>query len=421
MSRSTACTILVGLCLLAGACLLTADTGGETTGGHWPNFRGVNRDGKSQDTGLLKEWPEGGPPLAWSFDDLGWGYSSVTVVDGKVFASGVKDGTLTLYAFGESDGTKLWEQEVGPGHVSKKYQGARSTPTYSDGRLYVLSGNGLLACHQASDGKQLWTKQVTEYGGKTPHWKFAESPLIVDDKVIITPGGQSLMVALNKKTGEEIWQAERYSGPHYCSPILVEQDGVKMIVQGTANGLVAVDPSDGTRIWADASIPKNTANCPSPVYADGHVFWAVGYGKGGVCLKLQSAEGEDGKKTVTAKPVYQTKDMVCHHGGYVVHDGYVYGNHNNGWTCLKLDSGETMWHAKGVGKGSVCFADGMLYLFGERGGLVGLAPATPEGLELVGSFRVKGKAESWAHPVVTGGRLYLRYADNLYCYDVRKK
>ncbi|MHC4496534.1 MAG: hypothetical protein ACYSYM_12015, partial [Planctomycetota bacterium] len=161
---------------------------------------------------------------------------------------------------------------------------------------------------------------------------------------------------------------------------------------------------------------KNVANCPDPVYSDGHVFWANGYGKGGICLKLSSA----GSK-VSAEEAWTTKDMVCHHGGYIVHEGHIYGNHSGGWSCLNLKTGEVKWTEKAVGKGSLCFADGMLYLFGERGGKAALATCSPEGLVVKGNVTVEGSGPSWAHPVVIGGRLYLRYADNLYCFDVKAK
>jgi outer membrane protein assembly factor BamB len=188
-----------------------------------------------------------------------------------------------------------------------------------------------------------------------------------------------------------------------------------MIVTGTRAGIVAVDAADGKFLWLNDWSANNTANCPTPAYADGHVFWSNGYGKGGVCLKL--AKDADGK--ITAQEAWTTKDMVCHHGGYVILDGHIYGNHSGGWSCLKLDNGEVVWEGRGVGKGSLCYADGLLFLFGERGGQAGLAPCTTEGLSLTGEFSVAGDGPSWAHPVVAGGRLYLRYDTNLYVFDIR--
>jgi len=144
------------------------------------------------------------------------------------------------------------------------------------------------------------------------------------------------------------------------------------------------------------------------------VFWSVGYGKGSVCVKL-SVSGT----RVSAAKAWENRDMVNHHGGFVILDGYIYGNHSGGWTCLDLKTGRKQWYERGVGKGSMCYADGMLYTFGERGGKAGLAAASPKSFALAGTVSVSGRGPSWAHPVVTGGRLYLRYDDNLYCFDVK--
>jgi outer membrane protein assembly factor BamB len=177
---------------------------------------------------------------------------------------------------------------------------------------------------------------------------------------------------------------------------------------------VGVRAKDGKVLWSNPFSAGNTANCPTPIFSDGYVFWANGYGKGGICLKL-TVNGDE----ATAQEAWRTGDMVCHHGGYIVHEGYIYGNNGGGWSCLDLKTGERKWGERGVGKGSVCFADGMLYLFGERGGAAGLATCSPAGMQMVGNFNVAGSRTSWAHPVVIGGRLYLRYDVNLYCFDVK--
>jgi outer membrane protein assembly factor BamB len=184
-----------------------------------------------------------------------------------------------------------------------------------------------------------------------------------------------------------------------------------MIATGTDQGLVCVDARTGQTVWANAFSAGNTANCPTPVYSDGYVFWANGYGKGGVCVKLGAG--------AQANEAWTTRSMDCHHGGYVIVDGHIYGNHGGGWVCLDLKTGQKKWENKAVGKGSVCWADGMLYLFGENGGQAALATCSPEGMQITGRVRVAGQGPSWAHPVVAGGRLYLRYDTNLYCFDVK--
>jgi outer membrane protein assembly factor BamB len=204
--------------------------------------------------------------------------------------------------------------------------------------------------------------------------------------------------------------------PNYGSIMPFTFEGVPLLVAGTGGGLVCVDARTGEVQWSNSFCKGNVANCPTPAYADGYVFWSNGYGKGAICMKLKKV----GNK-VDADVAWTTKDMVCHHGGYIIDNGYIYGNHNAGWTCLELKTGQKKWSEKGVGKGSVTYADGMLYLFGENGGQAGLAAFTPEGMQMKGQLKVAGEGPSWAHPVVIGGRLYLRYDTNLYCFDVKAK
>jgi outer membrane protein assembly factor BamB len=228
-------------------------------------------------------------------------------------------------------------------------------------------------------------------------------------------GGEKCIVALDKLTGEIRWTSSGfYAGPEYSSCIAFDFEGQPLICTGTRSGLVCVDATNGKLLWSNDFCTNNTANCPTPVYSDGHVFWSNGYGKGSICMKLKT----DGN-TVTADVAWSNKEMVCQHGGYIVHRGHIFGNHNGGWSCLNLKTGEQLWDEEAVGKGSLCYADGMLYLFSETDGVAGLATCSPEGLEMKGQMQVEGSGRSWAHPVVIGGRLYLRYAGNLYCFDVR--
>jgi len=214
-----------------------------------------------------------------------------------------------------------------------------------------------------------------------------------------------------------VWQSTGCSFPaHYGSIIPVEFEGVTMFVVGTGGGIAGFDAKTGKCLWQNTFSANNVANCPTPAYENGYIFWANGYGKGAICLKLKkTADG------VAAEEAYKSRDMVCHHGGYIIENGYVYGNHNAGWTCLELATGKKMWFERGVGKGSLCYADGMLYLFSEQGGNAALATCSPQGMQITGKVKVEGvpRINSWAHPVVIGGRLYLRYDNNLYCFDVK--
>jgi outer membrane protein assembly factor BamB len=383
--------------------------------GEWPCFHGPSRDAKSPDKGLLKEWPKEGPPLLWKFDGIGKGFSSVTVSGGMIYTAGDLGDRFTVFAF-DMDGKPKFKIDHDAAWT-KSQPGARSTPTIDGGNLYIESGSGLVGCYDAKTGAKKWVRQLSEFGGKPGGWGYAESVLILGNLAIVTPGGSKCIVALNKLTGQPVWASSGFSaGAQYggCVPFTFQD--VPMLAAGTAGGLVCVDARSGALAFLNDFSAKNTANCPTPAYADGYVFWANGYGKGGICMQL----GVAGNK-VAAQQAWTTTDMVCHHGGYIIENGYIYGDNGGGVTCLDLKTGKTMWKDRGVGKGSVLWADGMLYLFGEGGGKAGLATCSPEGMQMKGTFSVAGSGPSWAHPVVIGGRLYLRYDTNLYCYDVKAK
>ncbi|MBI3948259.1 MAG: PQQ-like beta-propeller repeat protein [Armatimonadetes bacterium] len=402
--------VLLAVGLLAA--LLPGVLSASLRPGEWPDWRGPARDGKSPDRGLLKAWPEGGPKLLWQATGIGSGYSTVTVAGGMVYTSGLANDELRISAF-SMNGEPAWSVPFGPECTNRP--GARSTPVFDEGRLYIVSGTGRIGCFDAKSGARRWSREMSEFGGKAHAWGYAESPLIYENLVIVTPGGPSCIVALDKKTGEQVWASKGVSMPaHYGSCIAATHAGIPMIIAGTGGGILAVSAKDGSLLWQNDFCAKNTANIPTPVYSDGYVFWANGYRKGGICLKLTAANG-----SVTAEEAWRTTEMDCQIGGYVVLDGGVYGNHRNGWTCLDLKTGEVKWFARGVGKGQMCYADGMLYLFNEMNGTAGLAAFSPDGLEMRGQFQVAGQGTSWAYPVVTGGRLYLRYDDNLYCFDVK--
>jgi len=408
---SAVAAVLAGLKQIEDTYAAAAPAGGAD----WPGWRGPNRDGKSPDTGLLKEWPADGPELLWKVDNIGHGFSSVAVTGGTVYITGDSGGDLVLFAF-DLEGKPKWRKAVDKAWT-KSHPGARSTPVIHRGLLYLVSGNGVVACLDAKTGKGKWLKQMRDFGGRVPGWGYAESVLIFGKLAVITPGGSNCIVALDQATGRTVWRSQGVqAGAQYGSCLAVKYEGVPMIVAGTHGGIVGVDARTGRGLWSNPWSARNTANCPTPAYADGHVFWANGYGKGGVCMKLKRSG-----TTVSAAEAWTTKDMVCHHGGYVIHEGHIYGNNGGSWACLDLKTGRRRWNERGVGKGSVCWADGMLYLYGENRGKVGLATCSPDGLEMKGTFNVEGSGPSWAHPVVIGGRLYIRYDTNLYCFNVKAK
>ena len=400
--------VLAMVCVLVGCALASAQD-------EWPEWRGRKRDGKSPDKGLLKEWRRAPKPL-WKFTALGEGYSSVSAAGDTIYGSGGVEGRLTVSAL-DMQGKVKWRSRLGQAWTGRRAPGARVTPTFADGRIYMMSGSGGISCLDARTGKRVWSKDMRrDFGARTPHWGFAESVLVTDGMAIVSPGGRNGMVAMDKNTGKTRWTSRgNGAAAHYCSAIVFTYKGRKMIVNGNRGGLFCVDARDGRTLWTNSFAANNTANCPTPAFSDGYVFWAVGYNKGGICLKLD-VRGDH----VTAREAWRTDDMNCHHGGYIIEKGYIYGNNGGGWACLDLKSGRTVWNSRGVGKGSVCFADGMLYTYSERRGRMWLVPAKPNGFEVKGKFRVTGTGRwSWAHPTVIKGRLYVRYGTKLYCLDVK--
>jgi outer membrane protein assembly factor BamB len=345
---------------------------------------------------------------------MGAGFSSPAVVGDTVYISGDVGPDLVITAL-DMNGQARWLTRHGKGWTAGGSPGALGSPVVSEGKLYLLSAHGILKCYDTKDGKEEWAAGlVAQFGGASPGYGYSESPLVYKNMVVVTPGGGNCLVALNGKTGETIWMSTGLNDPAgQASAIAVEFQGYPMVVQMTGKGMVAVDARDGKFLWrCDRAV--SGAACASPVYADGYCFGATGYGNGGACVKL-SVEDD----AVRATQVWDTKDMICHHGGYIVHQGHIYGNHLDGWSCLELATGKEKWNDRGVGKGSLCYADGMLYTYGESGGWIGLVHAKQDTFEQAGKFRVEGRGNSWAYPVVVSGRLYVRYDTNLYCYDVR--
>ncbi|MBL7221966.1 MAG: PQQ-binding-like beta-propeller repeat protein [Phycisphaerae bacterium] len=410
------CFCVIGTALLVVCGFAAVGGAGKAETPHWPGWRGVNRDGKSSDKGLLKAWPEGGPKLIWKLKGIGEGFSSVSIADGAIYTTGQKtDGVLFMTAITLAGKVK-WTVKVAPGYTENR-AGSRSTPTWDSGKVYIESGKGLVGCWDARTGKKLWTRHLSEFEGQAGPWGYAESVLIVGDKAVVTPGGEkTCLVALDKKTGETVWKSKPFEEANYTSPLYVEFRKIPMVVVGTSKGLLAVNAKTGKTFWANRFSYGNTANVTTPVCSNGLLFWSNGYNAGGICLKLKAASGR-----IIATEAWTTDKMSSHTGGYVVVDGHIYGyDDSDGWTCLELVTGKRKWACDDFGKGSLCYADGMLYLYDEEDGNVALAEASPKGLKITGRFSVDGDGHSWAHPVVAGGKLVLRYGDNLYLYDVRR-
>lgn len=386
----------------------------------WPQWRGPERNGLSKDTGLLKQWPSSGPRQAWAISDLGEGYGSLAIKGDRIFVQGTRGEASAVFCLNRADGKTVWSAALGPKVNEGKGNGPRSTPTVDNDRIYVLTENGDLACLNARDGSPVWRKNILkDFGGSNPGWLISESPLIDGGRVIVTPGGRGAgLVALDKMTGKEIWRATDISEEAgYSSAIAADVGGVRTIMNFTSRSAVGIRASDGRLMWRNSSAANGTANCTTPVFADNKVFFTSDYGTGSALLGLSAQNGE-----VKAQELYFTKEMKNHHGGLVLVNGYLYGfSGSSGLTCVEFATGKKMWMNRSVGKGSLTYADGMLYLLGEKHA-VGLAEANPNAYVEKGRFSIPDQGrDSWAHPVVIGGKLYIRNQGMLTAYDVKAR
>lgn len=392
----------------------------------WPQWRGPQRNGVSQETALLKEWPKEGPKLLWQVKDAGDGYSTPAVVGGRLYLMGNKGmDDEFVQARDVKDGAIAWTTRVGKVGPNKgpQYPGARSTPTVDGAALYALGSDGDLVCLETATGKQRWhTNLRTAFSGRPGNWAYAESPLIDGDVLVCTPGGDSAtIVALQKQTGDVIWKRPVPGGDEaaYASAIVVNAGGVKQYVQFLQNGVVGVEAASGKFLWRYEQTAKGSpANIPTPVAHDGYVYSSTGRAGGGL-VKLNVAGGK-----VTAEEVYFAKNLPTAIGGSVLLDGHLYGTSSRGLLCVEFTTGKVKWEDKCVGLGSICYADGRLYVYGENNGQVALVEATPEAYREKGRFTPpgqpeRGKAKAWAYPVVANGRLYLRDLAVVWCYDVK--
>jgi outer membrane protein assembly factor BamB len=393
----------------------------------WPQWRGPTRDGISADTGLLKRWPVAGPQLVRTVTGLGQGYASQVVAGGRVVTIGKDAAVVFARCFSEKTGQLQWSTRIG--ETGRK---ALSTPTIDGERIYALEPDGTLHCLRASDGQVIWKRSfASEFGGKLQNGRgFAESPLVDGDYVVGTPGaGEHTMVLLDKMTGKTQWScAVGKLGPRgrigagFSSPVATTIDGVRIYIQFIGYGVIGVRARDGKLMWGYNRIAIPQANIPTPVVVGKQVFASNGYNCGSALLSLFG----DGKGGVRFKEEYHLRgrEFQNHHGGFVHVDGHIYGGHgsNNGLpTCIELETGDVLWKRRGPGSGSasVIFADGSLYMRYSNG-VVALVDASPEGFRLKGTMRLPAAGnDSWSHPALAGGHLYLRENDSLHIYDVR--
>jgi outer membrane protein assembly factor BamB len=397
----------------------------------WPQWRGPDRTDVSKETGLLATWPDGGPPLLWTYAEAGIGYSGPAVVGDRLFTMGARNEVEYLLALDTGTGKEVWATEIGPLLENPYGSGPRGTPTVDGDRTFALGGKGELICVETRTGKKRWHVSFTnDLGGQEPHWGYTESPLVDGDKLVCTPGGsQGTLAALDKQTGKVLWRSKGLTDPAaYSSIIAADVAGVRQYIQMTGGHAVGVAADDGRLLWESSERINPTAVIPTPIYREGSVYVTSGYAdRGGGCALLKlTADGSEFKADV----VYSDKSMANHHGGVVLVGDYLYGysdTQGRRWVCQEFKTGKVVWESKKLGKGSLTCADGHLYCYSENDGTAVLVKASPEGCEESGRFKIprqtqqpRGQGNIWTHPVVANGRLYLRDQDLIFCFDVKK-
>lgn len=390
-------------------------------------WRGPNRTGIYNETGLMKTWPTSGPSLIWEATGIGKGYSSATVTKDGIYITGSKGETDVLTAFTQ-EGKKLWDVEYGSMTKDVSMPESRCTPTYYNGKIFVISGQGVLSCF-SKEGKLVWTvNYYQKYSAAVPRFGISESPIVVDNKVIATPGGKiAAMVAFNVDDGKVVWEtAPLNEGTQYTNPLLVEEKGIKAIITHSETFIIGINAKDGKLIWKfdfgsvndDKKGGKNYIN--TPIYRDGFVFAANGYKQTAAKIKVSF----DGSEPTL---VWKNPEINPHVGGMVLIGNYIYGsthdtNSKGRWICVDWTTGKTKWIYDWYNKGAIIVNDGLIYIIEEKDGHVGLVKPSGEKFDLISSFQyTKGDGPFWAHPVIDKGRLFVRHGDYMAVYSLKAK
>lgn len=384
--------------------------------GDWPQWRGPNRDGISEETGLLKTWPANGPKVLWRAGS-GEGYSGLSVAQGRLFTILGQSGNEIAIALDAKTGREIWRTAIDRIFHNDQGSGPRSTPTVDGELVYVLSARGKLAALNTKDGKKIWERNlVSEYGGRVPTWGVSVSPLVEGNMLLVDVGGNSghSVMAFNKATGAVIWKSES-DVPGYSAPIAVTVNGVRQVLVFTGSALVSFAPADGKLFWRYPWQTSYNVNAATPVFIpNDRVFISSGYGKGAALLQMQTA----GNK-VSVREVWKSREMKNHFSSSILHQNHLYGFDDAFLTCLEVATGEPKWQQRGFQKGSLLFADGHLIVLGERGNLA-LVEATPAGYKEKAAHQIlQGKC--WTAPTLANGVLYLRNQSEMLAVEVTGK
>jgi outer membrane protein assembly factor BamB len=379
----------------------------------WPAWRGPRGDQISREP-LPDKLPEGGPRQLWAAD-VGLGYSSPIAAAGRVYLFSMNQGKEALTAFDANSGKIAWSVEGGQGWTSS-YVGTRATPAIDGDRIYTYGGQGELTCRNLTDGKDRWRLNVLKETGSTaPQWGTASSPLIAGNLLYVQSGqGGAIAVAVDKLTGKLAWKSDATGAGGYAHPILAGVSGAPQLIIFAGSAIYGMDPQSGRTLWQYPWQTSFEVNSSTPIYRDGKLFVTSEYDHGCIQLAL-SATG--------ATPVWENKNILGKFQGAILDGDYLYANSEGTIVCVSWLDGSLKWKASdpkmrlGIG-GSMIRAGDKLLAMSERGKLI-LARATPAGIESLGQADggVEGK-EVWSTPVLYGGRLYAKGAQELVCLEV---
>ena len=387
-----------------------------STRNYWTNFRGPKRDGNYEAAPVLTSWPSGGLSPIWK-QPVGVGYASFAVADGRAYTIEQRRGQEVVAAYDVGTGREVWTQAWNALYSDSTGDGPRATPTWDEGRIYALGATGELRCLDANSGAVIWGKNIlSENGASNLQWAMAASPLIVDDKVIVLPGGapNKSVVAYNKNTGAPVWKVLSDTQA-YVSPMLVELAGRRQIMVVSSSRVVGLVPETGALLWSHAWDTSGGINVSQPVVVDKNRFFiSSGYGKGAALVEVKGSGN-----SFTATTIWENINMKNKFNSSVLHNGYVYGLDEGILTCLDVNTGERKWKGGRYGYGQVLLASGHLLVTSDAGDLA-LVKAAPDQYTEVARFSaLQGK--TWNYPAIADGRLLVRNGSEMAAYDISRK